>query len=132
MKKFSRHWVRSKKPGKQRKYRANAPLHIRNKMMAAPLSEDLRKKYHKRNMPVRTGDKVKVLRGQFKETMGEVERKDLKNYKIFVKGAEIKKGEGQQASPVPIHPSNVKIIELKLGDKCREAKLERSKKEVKK
>ncbi len=132
MKKFSKSWVRSKKPGKQHKYVANAPLHLRHKMMAATLSKELRKQYGRRSMPVRKGDKVKVLRGQFKNVIGEVERRDVRHYKIFVKGAEIKKREGQQASPYPIHPSNVKIIELKLDDKRRKAALERNKKEEKK
>ena len=125
MKKFSRAWISSKQPKKQRKYRAKAPLHLRHKMMAAHLNEELNKKYKKRSFPLRKGDKVKVLRGQFKGTIGEVEKRDTKNYKVFVKGAETKKQEGQPASPYPIDPSNVKIIDLKLEDKKRKEALER-------
>lgn len=130
MKEFSKHWKSSKAPKKQRKYRAGAPLHLRHKMLASHLNEELRKKYKRRSFPVRKGDKVKIVRGQFKGTLGEVERVDLKHYKIFVKGAEIKKREGQPPSPYPIDPSNVVIIDLKLEDRKRKAALERT--EVKK
>ena len=40
---FSKTWVRSKQPRKQRKYVANAPLHIKGKMVRAHLSKDLQK-----------------------------------------------------------------------------------------
>ena len=128
MKNWSKSWIKSKAPKKQRKYRANAPLHLRHKMLAAHLNEELRKKYKKRSFPIRKGDKVKIVRGQFKGTIGEIERRDLKHYKVFVKGAEIKKREGQPPSTYPIDPSNVVIIDLKLEDKKRKAALERGKK----
>ena len=47
--KWYKNWKSSKQPRKQRKYRRNAPLHIRNKMMRAPLSKELRDKYKIRN-----------------------------------------------------------------------------------
>jgi len=128
-KKFSKSWKSSKQPRKQRKYRANAPLHIRHKLMAAHLSEELRKKHKKRSFPIRKGDKVKVLRGQFKGTIGEIEEVNLKKYKVYIKGAEIDKGEGRKVR-YPISPSNLVILTLNLDDKKRKAALERT--EVKK
>src|SRR3989338_176397 len=51
--KFSTKWKESKQPRKQRKYRANAPLHLRKKFVNVNLSKELRKKYpnegHKQN-----------------------------------------------------------------------------------
>ena len=123
-KKFSKHWKSSKQPRKQRKYRAKAPLHLRHKMMAAHLSKELRTKYKKRSFPIRKGDKVKVMRGIFKGTIGEIENVNLKKYKVFVKGAEKKKKEGQKMQ-YPINPSNIKILTLKLDDKKRVKALER-------
>ena len=70
-KKFSREWIRSKQPRKQRKYNYNAPLHIKGKFMAAHLSKDLMKKYNRRSIRVRKGDKVILLRGQFKKKKRE-------------------------------------------------------------
>jgi len=39
--KFSTTWKASKQPRKQRKYSANAPLHIKRKMLSANLSKTL-------------------------------------------------------------------------------------------
>lgn len=123
-KKFSRKWKSSKQPRKQRKYRAKAPLHLRHKMIASHLSKELRTKHKKRSFPVRKGDKVKILCGQFKGIIGEIERVDMKNYKVFVKGAERKKREGQKMQ-YPINPSNIIILTLNLNDKKRVKALER-------
>lgn len=118
-KKWSKSWKSSKQPRKQRKYRYNAPLHIRHKMMAAHLSKELRQKYKKRSMPVRKGDKVKVLRGQFKGKIGEIEEVDMKKYKVYIKGVELKKKEGGRVIRYPISPSNLLILSL-VSDKRRE------------
>ena len=118
MKKFSKHWKSSKKPKKQRKYGYNAPLHIRNKFASSRLSEELSKKYKMRNVSARKGDKVKIMRGQFRSKTGKINRVDLKKMKIFVDGIEQNKIEGGK-SPYPLHPSNVMITELNTDDKKR-------------
>jgi large subunit ribosomal protein L24 len=128
-KKFSKRWNSSKQPRKQRKYKANAPLHIRHKLMAAHLSEELKKKHKRRSFPVKKGDKVKILRGQFKGTIGEVEEVRSRNYKVYVKGAEVDRGEGRKIR-YPISPSNLVILTLNLDDKKRKEALERNVKET--
>jgi large subunit ribosomal protein L24 len=115
---FSRSWRRSKCPRKQRKYEANAPLHIRRKFLSVNLSKDLRKKYGTRNVVVRTGDKVKVLRGKFKGKGGKVLRVDLKRIRVFVEGITRRKVDGTEVQ-VPLHPSNLQIVELNLEDEKR-------------
>jgi large subunit ribosomal protein L24 len=122
--KFSLSWLRSKQPRKQRKYIANAPMHKKRKMVAIHLNEDLKKKHLKRAIPARTGDRVKILRGQFKGTIGNIEKVDIKKCRLHIKGAEHKKSEGR-TSFYPIHPSNVIALTLKLDDKLRKAALER-------
>ncbi len=114
----------SRQPRKQRKALYNAPLHARQKLMGAPLSPELREKYGVRTLPVRKGDKVKVMRGDFKGHVGEVVKVDLKRLRIFVEGATIKRSDG---TPVfrPIHPSNVMIVELNLSDDRRRKIIER-------
>ena len=52
-KKFSASWKTSTQPRKQRKYRHNAPMHLRQKLVSVHLSKDLRKNYGKRSIPVR-------------------------------------------------------------------------------
>ena len=72
MKDFSNTWNSSNKPRKQRKYRLNAPLHIKQKFVRAHLSKELRKKLNKKNMGLRKGDKVKIMRGQFRRLEGKI------------------------------------------------------------
>lgn len=123
---WSKSWKSSRKARKQKKYRANAPKHVRNKMMKAPLSDELRKKYDKRNTTARVGDRVKILKGKFKGKIGKIQRRDLSNYKIFIKGAEVEKKDGT-SFPFPIDPSNVKILEVDMEDKRRKKRLEAKK-----
>ena len=62
----------SKQPRKQRKALYNAPAHARGKHLSASLSKDLREKIGKKSLPVKSGDKVRVVRGDFKGHEGEV------------------------------------------------------------
>ena len=117
-KKFSKHWKSSKQPRKQRKYLANAPLHIRKKFLSINLSKDLRKKYGKRNIPVKKGDVVKILRGKFKKKQGKIKEVKLKTSKVIVDGIQVKKQDGSKAN-VKLQPSNLQIIELNTDDKKR-------------
>lgn len=124
MKRWSKSWKSSKKPKKQRKYVYNLPLHIRKAVLSATLSKDLRKKHGKKSMPTRTGDKVKVLRGQFKKKTGKISKVDLKRIRIHIEGVENVKKDGSKV-PYPVHPSNVMIMELNMDDKERKKTLER-------
>lgn len=124
MKKFSRHWVSSKQPRKQRKYRYEAPLHIRQKLVSAHIDKKIRQSYKTRSLPVRKGDEVVVLRGEFRKKKGNVIRVDLKKLKIFVDSIKKKKISGQEVE-VPIDPSNVMITKLNLDDRMRKKALQR-------
>ncbi len=124
--KFSTHWKSSTQLRKQRKYRYNAPLHIKQKFMHVHLAPVLRDKYGLRNIQVKTGDRVKVMRGQFKSREGKVEKVNLKKEKIHLAGIEIIKKDGSKIQ-VGISPSNVMIVELDLAGKKRKLKLEKAK-----
>jgi large subunit ribosomal protein L24 len=118
---FSASWISSTKPNKQRKYRFNAPLHIRGSFLNVHLSKELRQKYSMRSLRVRVGDKVRIMRGQFKKQEGKVEEADLRNSKIYISKVEHTKRDGTKAR-YPIDPSNVMIVELDAEDKRRLAK----------
>ena len=118
MKKFSKLWIKSKNAGKQRKYRANAPLHIKQKFTGCHLSKELIKKYNKRSITLRKGDKIKVLRGQFKGKTGKVDTIDLKKTKVRITGIDFVKKDVTKAF-YPLHPSNLVITELTVEDKKR-------------
>lgn len=110
--------ISSVQPKKQRKALYKAPLHRRNKLMSATLSEELREKYGTRNMPVRKGDTVEVMRGDFAKHKGKVEKVDLNRVRILVEKATIKRGDGSEKF-YPIHPSSVRIIKLDTSDEKR-------------
>ncbi|MCF7798719.1 50S ribosomal protein L24 [Candidatus Woesearchaeota archaeon] len=108
---FSIEWIKSVQPRKQRKYRFNAPAHIRSKFMNVSLAKDLRKKHETRAVRVRKGDKVKALRGSFKGQSGTVEKVSPVREQVFVTGIEIVKKDGGKV-PYPLHPSNLQLISL--------------------
>ncbi|MBR9698883.1 50S ribosomal protein L24 [Candidatus Woesearchaeota archaeon] len=124
MKSWSIAWKASTKPRKQRKYRYLAPTHIKKRFFSAHLSKELREKHNKRNMVVKTGDKVKVMRGQFKGHTGKVDKVDMKRMKVFVSGIELQKKDGSKLN-LGVAPSNIMITELKIDDKKRSNILER-------
>src|SRR4030042_4463041 len=96
--KFSTDWKGSKQPRKQRKYLANAPLHIRKKFVSVNLSKELRKKVGKRNIPVKKEDKVKILRGKYNGKTGKILEVLLKKSKVIVDGINVTKREGSKAN----------------------------------
>jgi len=122
---WSPKWVASSQPRKQRKYRHNAPLHVRRKFLSAHLSKELRKEFGKRSVPLRKGDEVVVMKGGFKGFKGNVERVDMSASKVYVDGMKRKKVDGSEIA-VPVHASNVMITKLTLEDKMRQAVFERA------
>ena len=127
MKKFVKTWKASKLPKKQRKYIAKAPLHIKQKMVGANLSRELRKEIGLRTIPVKKGDTVKILRGQYKGKTGKVEKVNLTKQRVFVAGAEFVKKNGSK-SMYPLTSSSLQITKLNNDDKRRIKKSTQTKK----
>lgn len=109
-------------PRKQRFALHNNPLHLRARQLRAHLSEELLVKYGKRSTSVRVGDTVKVLRGKFAGTTGEVITVDRRDFTITVEGVSVAKSDGK-SKPKPLHPSDVLLTKLDLTDRLRRAKL---------
>lgn len=128
---FSKTWVGSKQPRKQRKYLANAPIHIKRKQFSVNLSKELRAKYGKRNIELRKGDVVKIMIGRFKKQSGKVLDVKTKLNKIYIEGIQIKKMDGSKVN-FPIKSSNLQIINLDMADKKRVLSIERKKNDKKK
>ncbi len=114
----------SKQPRKQRKRMYEAKLHQRHRFLHATLSKELREKYGKRAIRVRKGDKVKVMRGSYAGHTGKVLEVDMKKLRIYVDGITVKKAKGEEVS-LPIHPSNIMIVEIGEEDSVREKTLKR-------
>jgi len=115
---FNKSWNSSKQPRKQVKFRANAPNHIKRTFMGATLEKALRTKYGIRNIEVRKGDEVKVMRGKFAKKQGKVGKVDVKHTRIQVDGLQRTKKGGEKVETW-FHPSNVKIIVLNTDDRKR-------------
>ncbi|MGB9708345.1 MAG: 50S ribosomal protein L24 [Candidatus Pacearchaeota archaeon] len=122
--KFSTVWKSSRKIKKHRKYRVNAPLHIKHKMLASHLSKELRKKYNKRAISLRKGDSIKVMRGEFRGKEGKVALVDTKKRKVFIEGIQKSRKDGTKVN-VRFEPSKLMITALNLDDKKRVKSLER-------
>jgi large subunit ribosomal protein L24 len=110
-KEFSKTWKASKQPRKQRKFLANAPLHIKRKQLSTNLSKELRKKVGKRNTILKKDDKVKIMRGKFKGKTGKILQVFTKLKKVIVEGIQVTKKDGSKAN-IKLENSNLQIIEL--------------------
>ncbi len=124
---WSRRWVSSVQPRKQRKFRYNAPLHVRQGFVSANLSKSLRERFGKRSMPLRKGDEVEVMRGSFRGQRGSIDRIDLSKTKVYVDEIKVKKSDGSEVMRA-LQPSNLRIVKLNLDDKKRQAILDRASK----
>ena len=113
-----------RKPSTVRKRWFNAPPHRRRKYLSAPLSPELRAEYGTRSLPVRRGDTVVILKGDWKMKEGKVTRIDTKRMRIYIEGLTRERMDGSTV-PIPIRPWNVMITKLDLSDPWRKRILER-------
>lgn len=121
---FSKKWKASKQPRKQRKYLAEAPIHIKRKFLSSNLSKELRKKYQRRSFVLRKEDTVKIMVGSFKGKTGKVSNVDLRRKKVSIEGIQRAKKDGTKVN-LFFNSSNLQIQELNLEDKERIKSIER-------
>lgn len=126
-KKFSSAWKASKQPRKQRKYRTNAPLHLKYKMLASHLSKELREKYQRRAVVLKKGDTVKVMRGSFRKKQGKILSVKTKKGIVYIENLQKTRKDGTKVN-IPFKPSNLLILTLITEDKYRIALLKRTQK----
>ena len=124
MKLFSVAWKSSSKVSKQRKYRMNSALHVKRNFLAAPLAPDLKARHGTRNLTVREGDNVKIIKGEFRGMTGKINSVNLRKSTVYVDGAERVRKDGTK-SFFPLRPSNLMLIEISVEDKKRAASLTR-------
>lgn len=107
-----------KKPSKQRKMIYEAPAHKVGRLLTAPLSKELRTSQGRRSYPVRKGDTVKILRGDFAGIEGKITDIERRRQRLFVEGVQREKTSGTSAN-VSVNSSKVVITKLNLDDKWR-------------
>ena len=125
--------VKSMKPGKQRKAHFNAPMHEKRKRLAARLLLDKPDSRFDgvRNLTIRVGDTVRVIRGDLsyggkrhggkrntEALSGAVLRIDSENGRLFIEGAKASKSDNKEEA-VPVHASNVVVVKIDETDKLR-------------
>jgi len=110
--------ILSTKPSKQRAELYNAPSHRRHRILSASLSTELKTSQGRNSYPVRKGDTVKILRGDFAGIEGKITNIDTKRQRLFVEGVSREKVAGT-SSNVSVHCSKVMITKLNLDDKWR-------------
>ena len=95
--------------------------HKRFANIRSKLSENLKKEYEKRNASVIKGDTVKIMRGEYKNVEGKVEKVNTERSTLIIEGVqkEVAKG-GKVKVHIHIHSSNVMITSLNTQDKKRE------------
>ncbi|MHA2212322.1 MAG: 50S ribosomal protein L24, partial [Candidatus Thorarchaeota archaeon] len=112
----------SKSPRKQRRSLHKSPIHKHKSMLRCRLDEFLREEYGLRNVVIKKGDLVRVMRGQFRDTEGKVVKVDYQKVRVYLDHASTTKADGKEAA-VPLHPSNLMLVKLELDDE-RKAILE--------
>ena len=105
-------------PSKQRKAIYEAQGQRLRKLLAAPLSDELRSAQGRRSCPVRKGDTVKIVRGDFAGIEGKVTDIDTHGRRLFVEGVSREMTSGTSTN-VSVHSSKVMITKLNLDDKWR-------------
>ena len=96
----------------------NIKKHKLDKHIRSPLSENLRNEYNKRNARVIKGDTVKVLRGEYKNVEGKVEKVRTGRSTLLIEGIQREASKGGKVK-VQIHSSNVIVTSFNLHDKNR-------------
>ncbi|MFQ3274907.1 MAG: large subunit ribosomal protein L24 [Candidatus Nanohaloarchaea archaeon] len=120
---WSNNWKSSTNPSKQRKYRDNAPLHVKDKLVSANASQELRDELGTRTIKVRTGDRAKVMRGDKKGAEGIINNIDRENAVVYIDGIDNERNDGSLQQKA-LRPSNLQIVALNVEDPDRLEKFE--------
>ena len=129
--------VKSMKPGKQRKAHFNAPMHEKRKRVAArlQLAKPDARFAGVRTVTGRVGDIVQTTRGDHahggkrhggkrnnEPLTGAVLRIDSEKGRLYIEGVKASKADNKEEA-VPVHASNVVVVQLDESDRMRIAKL---------
>ena len=102
--------VKSKQPRKQRKALYKFKNHQRSKLLTVRVADFVREEYGIKTLPLRVGDGVRIIRGEFKDFEGEI-IEITKNLRAKIKEASFDKADGTQFHPA-IHISKMVITKF--------------------
>ena len=109
-------------PRRQRRAFFEAPTSERRRRMAVPLSRELRRRFRRRNVPVRKGDTVRVLSGSFAGREERVARVSRRDYSVTLDNVTLKTAE-EKLKPLALRMSHLVITRLNLADPWRRRSL---------
>ena len=115
---WSNDWNSSKDQTKQRKYRTNAPMHVKDDFISANLNQVLREELGTRSLGIRIGDRARVMRGDDKGSEGIVSSIDRDEEKVYINNLDRQRTDGTLKEK-PFRPSNLQLQALNLEDENR-------------
>jgi ribosomal protein uL24 len=121
--------VSPRSPRRQRRALYTAPTSERRRRMTVPLSRELRRRFRRRNVPVRKGDTVRVLSGSYagrEERVAKISRRD---YSVTLDNVTLKTAE-EKLKPLGLRPGHLVITRLNLADPWRRRSLRLREEEV--
>lgn len=89
----------------------NVKNHQVSKLLTAPIDESLQEIYGIKRLPVRVGDSVKIIKGEFVGIEGKVNSVDKKRRRLIIEEATLQKKSGENYF-VPISVANIVITNL--------------------
>jgi len=105
-------------PRRQRKALYTADSFERRVRMAVPLSRELRARFHRRSLPIRKGDTVRVLAGSFEGREERVARVDRRGYTVTLDNVTLKTAD-EKMKPLSLGVGHLVITRLNLSDPWR-------------
>ena len=106
--------TRSIQPRRQRLARFTADHFERRRRMAVPLSRELRRRYSRRNLPIRKGDTARILSGSYKGREERVAKVDRRSYAVTLDNVTTKTAD-QKLKPLPIQLTHLVLTRLNLA-----------------
>jgi len=105
-------------PRRQRKALYTASPTERRARMTVPLSRELRARFHRRSLPLRKGDTVRVLAGSFEGREERVARVDRRGYTVTLDNVTLKTAD-EKMKPLSLGVGHLVITRLNLSDPWR-------------
>ncbi len=116
-------------PRRQRRALYNASTTERRRRMTVPLSRELRRRFKRRNVPIRKGDTVRVLSGSFKGREERVAKVSRRAYSVTLDNVTLKTAE-EKLKPLALRPAHLVVTRLNLADPWRRRALKVREEEV--
>lgn len=108
----------SRLPRNQRKAVFTATTFERRKRMSVPLSRELRRRFGRRQIPIRKGDTVRILSGSYIGREERVAKINRRSYSVTLDNVTGKTADAK-LKPLPVQLNHLLLTKLNLSDPWR-------------